>query len=994
MNHLTFGNISCFVVLSTEAIFGQGLDPASLLKLDGSNAGVSSLGFLKLPVSARNIGLASATLTTDEEATVIQSSPGGLAYIHDYYYSLSHAEILGEFRHENMAFTFPTERFGTVGGSANILATTTFSEARDIDETPTAPSAYDLALGLAYAKTMFEDRVSLGSRVDFIKSSLDGTSAMGYGVNVGLMFMLVRDFRLAMVLKNISSGIHYQSQTAPVEPLPLSFGMELGKPLLNTNWSAHLGMVQSNEGLLHYYGGLEWAVIKFLILRMGYDGAAEDRELGTYAGLGMGMGIKYDRFTFDYGFKTLGPLGAYHAFTLNYSRKAKFRPRDEILLEQAEEKYREGNYTSALRLTRGAIALNPYNFKAQALAQKLQFDLDQVNESAITFYYTANTDGHIAASWKDGKSIGGLARRKTKLLELKGSPGKNIFLDAGNLTKPGSKLKQEKYVYESYAQMPYDMINIGTAELSLPKETVDARLPFLNSQKPLNETPRVKLTEKTYSLKRGTQLRMLGVVAPNKARDLAQTGKELEAITEAIKRHSGAPGKKKILIVMMTGNLLSAHKLAQQIPELDAIFLSGEAQTLGSPLRSGKTLICSPGLSGLNVGNLTLLLNNKGEIRSFKHFLIPLEASIPEDAELARFLSPVTVDPNKFNFDGFDDDYHAQIFSFTRSSDKEKTGKLYLRDLRNELNYLIPTGSLNCSQPILGYGKNKIAWIGEDSTGTREIYAFAPGLNASMSSSLKTGVDSLDTLTHMGGKALSIKWILHSNAILSVYEKGETSELYRLDPWSHQVRDLSQGKFGLVQGFDITKAGDRLILNAFDGRKSNLWVTDAELSSPVKVVSDQFIVGAPKWNPAGDKMAFLISSQNTALSDTDLALGTPISGELRVFDFTEKKLISATQQSRVRQFNWSADGKKVFYSAGVNLADLNQFHLDSMSLSKVTTQKPSPRTEENPIAKMWNKRDGILFEAEADSTRKIIWMDLGTKFESEFVDSVGYNRLR
>ncbi|MEO7424533.1 MAG: hypothetical protein ABI036_05050, partial [Fibrobacteria bacterium] len=462
------------------------LNPAGLVDFSGASAGVPVLTFLKLPASARGIGMGAASLTTDEEATAFQANPAMVALVQDYYYSVSHAEILGEFRHENLAFTVPTPNYGVFGGSAKILAATAFSDARDIDEAPASPSAYDLALGLTYGNALLEDRVSAGARLDLIRSNLDGDAATGYALSGGLIFMLIADMRLALTVNNLSHGISYNSGSqAPTEPLPLSLGMELGKPLLDARWSGQAGWNQGNDGILHYYAGAEWRVIKYLVLRTGYEGSDQDRELGSWGGMAAGLGIKYDRITLDYGYKNLGPLGDYHAFTLNYSRKSKFRARDEVLLERALEKYASGKYASALSLARAAVAANPYNFKAQALAQKIQLEMDRLDEMAVTLAYTANTKGHVASEWVGGKAMGGLARRQAKLTQMKGANGKILILDAGDLTFGGTDSLKARFVHSAYARMPYDAVNVGASELAMGTDNWDYRLPFLATQKPL-----------------------------------------------------------------------------------------------------------------------------------------------------------------------------------------------------------------------------------------------------------------------------------------------------------------------------------------------------------------------------------------------------------------------------------------------------------------------------------------------------------------------------
>jgi hypothetical protein len=788
------------ILLFAAAGSAQDLNLGGFGDYAGGGAGVPVLGFLKLPASARGVGMGVASRTTDEEATSVLGNPALLSLVGDYYYAVSHTEVLGEFRHENLAFTYPTASIGNFGGSANILAATEFEDARDIDENRTHPSAYDAALGLSYAKTLWQDRVGAGARLDLIHSEVAGAGANGYAFSAGALFMLVRDMRLAVTMDNLSHGIRYdQHDDAPIEPLPLAFGVELGKPLLDDRWSAQIGAAQGNDGVARFYGGAEWRLRKYLMIRAGYDGSAQDRRLGPWSGIAAGLGVKYDRITLDYGYRSMGPIGDYHSFSLSYSRKSEFQPRDEIYLERAQQKYRNGNYRAALSLARAAIAVNPYNLKAQALAQKAALELDRLDEMAVTLAYTGNTDGRLASEWRDGKPMGGLPRRKTKLTEMKGAGGKILILDAGDLTRPGAGLDKSEFVYGAYAQMPYDAVNVGAAEARLGAERLDARLPFLASQKPLDGM-RPLVSEKILKLKHGTEIRVLGAASPAGLRAEALGGKELESVADAVRRHTGGASGNRILVLLLHGTLPEAHALAAKVPELDVIILSGETMALAAPMQAGRTLLCSPGAGGTHVGELTLRLDKRGHLLSFRHFLLPLDASVPEDPALKKFLEPVTIDPNKPSFDDADDDYRAQVLAYINADAPGKGGRLFLRDLRRGGDYEVPAGDLLCGQPILGYGKNKVAFTGEDAAGAREIYAYEPG------------VARLDTLTNLGGRAGDLHWYMRNNALLAIYAKDGRSELYRIDPWSREVRDLTKARFGAVTGFDLARAGDRLAI--------------------------------------------------------------------------------------------------------------------------------------------------------------------------------------
>ena len=67
------------------------------------------------------------------------------------------------------------------------------------------------------------------------------------------------------------------------------------------------------------------------------------------------------------------------------------------------------------------------------------------------------------------------------------------------------------------------------------------------------------------------------------------------------------------------------------------------------------------------------------------------------------------------------------------------------------------------------------------------------------------------------------------------------------------MRNLGEGRFGDVSGFDIDKTGDRLAVMGSAGGRSTLWVTSLKLEEPLPVAVSQGFVGGPRWSPDGSR---------------------------------------------------------------------------------------------------------------------------------------------
>jgi hypothetical protein len=934
--------------------FGEGIDVSGFGSIDGAAAGTTALPWLRLPVGARNVAMGGRSLTTDEDATAQIANPAMVALAQHTDYALAHSEILGEFRLEHLCLAMPWRYGGNLGVTLGALFTGTIDHARDIDEEPANPSASDILVGAAFGRNFMDGRLALGTRLDLYRSAIDNVSAYGAGLGLGVTWNWTTDWRIALALRNLGPGAAYATPSSELQTQPMAWNFEIGKAMLWDTWSWQAGVEHEANGVMRYYTGGEWLWRELMLFRLGYEGVTQDQELGGVAGLSAGIGVRFDAVTVDYGFKQMGYLGAYQSFGLSYSRKLKDRRNDEFLLRQAKASYAEGDYRRALKFTKKALAYNAKNYKAQALLSVIMADLERLDDRAFSILFTANTRGSLAPQWIQGKPLGGLARRAAKLKELRQSYPHHVLVDAGDLLTATAKDETRGFMAAAYAHMNYDAIGVGPLEMARGTALLGTDLPFVASQQPWSDLGGGVTDKVIQKMPTGNKVVILAVTLD------ASANQSLESAETVLQRNLARVGERDLVIVLAHGTLQQTYLLAQKLQRVDVMVVAGESGALQVPMQAGHTFLVCPGSDGVFLGQLSFVFEKNGKRRSYNHRLIPLDIKVPEDEVIDRLLSSAIVDLNKTLLGDGELEITAKALPFLDDS-ASVTGRLSLLDIITGTTYPVPSEGRQVIEPAVAWGRNLIAFASPTESGGRELYSVTPG---------KPG---LDTLTRQGGVVSQPVFGLRGKAVFAIYSQGDQSDLVRIDPWRHEMNNLTQGRMGQVRSFALSPQQDRLIFAARLGKEDIITLAGADLSMPMPIAHVTAVVGPMVWSPDGERFAYL------------KGLPEDSTGEIQIFDTRLKGLDSLTGGSSVHEMAFSLDSKHLYFSAGESVSDLNVADLDSMTLSKVTEGGFMPRSERFPTLRNLDGQEKILFLSEDRAGRHLILLDTKTKEEKEIL---------
>jgi len=344
-----------------------------------SDAGTSAANFLNLGVGPRAIGMGETQVGIADDAYATWWNPAGLAQAAVPEAALTYNSYLQKTAQQFIAGVLPKGRWGTWGASANVFSYGTLNGADAAGQPTGDVSANDIALGLSYAHSVYENkrqgsRLALGVTGKWIREKLDTVSANALALDAGLHWEAgkslgedLEGLRAGFVLRNIGSAMKFD-QEAFALPRAAAAGVAWTGLWLGESMTFSVDGEKPQAGPGFFSGGVEVWTLRTLVIRGGYTSRG---DVGN--GLRLGAGIRFQTLEFDYAFANEGDLGAAHRVGVSF-RFGKKAPEPLAIAESWYDKgmkdYRRARYTDALVNFNKALELDPTHPQALDMMKK------------------------------------------------------------------------------------------------------------------------------------------------------------------------------------------------------------------------------------------------------------------------------------------------------------------------------------------------------------------------------------------------------------------------------------------------------------------------------------------------------------------------------------------------------------------------------------------------------------------------------------------------
>ena len=287
--------------------------------------GQNTFEFLRVDMSARAAALGGTFVSNSDDPNVIFYNPAGLNLLNDNPISFSFVKHLMDINLASLSYSTQYEDWGRFGGAVKYINYGSFTEADEFGNRGGEFGVGEVAFIVGYANSL-DQNFNYGANLKFIYSKIADRSATGLGLDLGLNY-IVPEQELSVGFSIMNVGTQLSSYYETKEELPLDIAIGVSKKLQHLPLRLSLDFHKLNQDrddfiqrFKAFSVGAEFTLSKVLRLRFGYDNEKRsDLKIGSSAGIAgfnAGLGVLISNYTFDYGFSSMGLIGALHRVTV------------------------------------------------------------------------------------------------------------------------------------------------------------------------------------------------------------------------------------------------------------------------------------------------------------------------------------------------------------------------------------------------------------------------------------------------------------------------------------------------------------------------------------------------------------------------------------------------------------------------------------------------------------------------------------------------------
>jgi len=613
---------------------------------------------------------------------------------------------------------------------------------------------------------------------------------------------------------------------------------------------------------------------------------------------------------------------------------------------------------SYIPLLSSAYASN-HIWKAQAQSQKAESKAEREKKREIAVIYSGNTRGEVIPYPPSQDALGSLSRSASLINKIRRDFPVNFSINVGNMLNSSSNSLRVELAADYYNYMNFDAIASGVSELALVVPEFPANLPVVISN--MRTMPESGIADGIPVERNGYKLYIVNLMGRSLITDesvSANISTNMGRINSLLDRKEAREAHLRIAVVH--ASLEEIKKLAEAAKGIDIIIAGSLEERFDTPLKVGSTLILSAGSHGKFVGSLSIRFNDNKERISITNKLHPVYQDIAPDntvENIARLVgATVIVDKTQKKTSR---SIRNKRESITFLSNRNGTPQAFVKRLNGLAEHNISENLSECRLPVIS------------ADGTLAAFIFGTPQKGSLR------VVDLKTLN---GRTVPVA----RNVTESRFSSGNFLYFIASDSANPKSGAIYKTKMfmddavtvlefsGAISGYrDLSVSPDESTL-LFCAERHGRWQIFAVDSSAASPPAALTIVKAdhryPRFSPNGKFIAYLSDRGS-------------FGGKMDLWIMELKRPNSHRQitfHANVSDYSWSEDSKTIYFSAGVNIADINSINIKENAVKKlITADTVRTWSETTPQILEYNKRPRLIYTRNYnDGSRRLRMFDI------------------
>lgn len=270
--------------------------------------------FLKVELPARPAAMAGAFVAFSDDSSGFLWNPAALGALKQPQLGVTHFNSILDTSFDQVAYAQPLKVWGAdsgVGLQVQHSSTANFNQTDLNGNDLGAIENYDLVLG-ASAGTAITKSIRLGVGAKLFNSRLAEFRARGFAIDLGAQNQLSERVSLGASFMDLGTQEAYDKVADPL-PTRLRLGFKatvIDTPEVFIQTAGQLERPWTTNDNITFGLGAEYWYQRVLAFRAGWKFGV---DLGPFS---LGLGFKYQGFSFDYSYNTLGDLGLTHRLSM------------------------------------------------------------------------------------------------------------------------------------------------------------------------------------------------------------------------------------------------------------------------------------------------------------------------------------------------------------------------------------------------------------------------------------------------------------------------------------------------------------------------------------------------------------------------------------------------------------------------------------------------------------------------------------------------------